>query len=171
VSPSKTTFYYRYPVDNSERVIDQRPEAQWELIAAMQEALTFRCSARVPTAQVTVTDIELTSVADITAGDLGSHPRATVREMDAIAIDAPNGYYDLAVFAQFVPHLPPRRAARVFCRRHPRRQQAADHRLSADAAAAAGRTDGVLAAVGRPRSVPCRLSELLDRIALAISSV
>ena len=31
-----------------------------------------------PTAQVTVTDVEPTSVAAIAAGDLGSHPRATV---------------------------------------------------------------------------------------------
>jgi ubiquinone/menaquinone biosynthesis C-methylase UbiE len=67
-----------------------------------------------PTAQVTVTDIEPTSVAAIAAGDLGSHPRATVREMDASAIDAPDGYYDLAVFALSFHHLPPRPAARVF---------------------------------------------------------
>jgi methyltransferase family protein len=67
-----------------------------------------------PTAQVTVTDIEPTSVAAIAAGDLGSHPRATVREMDATAIDAPDGYYDLAVFALSFHHLPPRPAARVF---------------------------------------------------------
>ena len=37
---------------------------------------------------VTVTDIETASVAAISAGDLGEHPRATVREMDATAIDA-----------------------------------------------------------------------------------
>ncbi len=67
-----------------------------------------------PTAQVTVTDIEPASVAAIAAGDLGSHPRATVREMDATAIDAPDGFYDLAVFALSLHHLPPRSAARVF---------------------------------------------------------
>jgi ubiquinone/menaquinone biosynthesis C-methylase UbiE len=67
-----------------------------------------------PTAQATVTDIEPTSVAAIAAGDLGSHPRATVREMDATAIDAPDGSYDLAVFALSFHHLPPRLAARVF---------------------------------------------------------
>ncbi len=67
-----------------------------------------------PTAQVTVTDIEPASVAAIAAGDLGSHPRATVREMDATAIDAPDGYYDLAVFALSLHHLPPPSAARVF---------------------------------------------------------
>jgi ubiquinone/menaquinone biosynthesis C-methylase UbiE len=66
------------------------------------------------TAQVTVTDIDPTFVADVAAGDLGSHPRATVREMDATAIDAPDGYYDLAVFALSLHHLPPELAARVF---------------------------------------------------------
>ncbi|MEZ0364237.1 class I SAM-dependent methyltransferase [Mycobacterium sp. pUA109] len=67
-----------------------------------------------PAARVTATDIEPTSVAAIAAGDLGSHPRVTVREMDATAIDAPDGSYDLAVFAQSFHHLPPRQAARVF---------------------------------------------------------
>ena len=52
-------------------------------------------------------------VAAVAAGDLGSHPRATVREMDATAIDAPDGYYDLAVFALSLHHLAPERAAQV----------------------------------------------------------
>ena len=67
-----------------------------------------------PTAQVTVTDIDPTFVAAVADSDLGSHPRATVREMDATAIDAPDGYYDLAVFVASLHHLPPERAARVF---------------------------------------------------------
>ena len=67
-----------------------------------------------PTTEVTVTDVDLSFVADIGAGDLGSHPRATVRVMDATAIDAPDGYYDLAVFALSLHHLPPELAARVF---------------------------------------------------------
>lgn len=67
-----------------------------------------------PTAQVTVTDIDPAFVAEVAAGDLGTHPRATVREMDATAIDAPDGYYDLAVFAMSFHHLPPELAARVF---------------------------------------------------------
>jgi phospholipid N-methyltransferase len=67
-----------------------------------------------PTAHVTVTDIEPTSVAAIAAGDLGRHPRAVVREMDATAIDAPDGYYDLAVFVLSLHHLPPPLAARLF---------------------------------------------------------
>lgn len=67
-----------------------------------------------PTAEVTVTDIDPTFVAGAAASELGSHPRATVREMDATAIDAPEGHYDLAVFALSLHHLPPKAAARVF---------------------------------------------------------
>ena len=67
-----------------------------------------------PTAQLTVTDIDPTFVAAVAADDLGSHPRATVREMDATAIDAPDGAYDLAVFAMSLHHLPPALAAQVF---------------------------------------------------------
>jgi ubiquinone/menaquinone biosynthesis C-methylase UbiE len=67
-----------------------------------------------PTAHVAITDIAPTSVAAIAAGNLGRHPRAVVREMDANAIDAPDGYYDLAVFANSLHHLPPGLAARVF---------------------------------------------------------
>jgi ubiquinone/menaquinone biosynthesis C-methylase UbiE len=66
------------------------------------------------TAQVTVTEIDPAFVAEVAAGELGRHPRATVREMDATAIDAPDGYYDLAVFALSLHHLPPEMAARVF---------------------------------------------------------
>jgi len=67
-----------------------------------------------PDAQVTVTDIDPAFVAAIAASDLGSHPRATVQEMDATAIDAPDGYYDLAVFALSLHHLAPEQAAQVF---------------------------------------------------------
>src|ERR1700755_1808935 len=51
-----------------------------------------------PTAELTVTDIEVESVKAIAAGELGVHPRATVREMDATSIDAPDPHCDLAVF-------------------------------------------------------------------------
>lgn len=67
-----------------------------------------------PTARVTVTDVEPASVAAIAAGDLGTHPRATVREMDATALDAADGQFDLAVFVLSFHHLPPAAAARVF---------------------------------------------------------
>jgi len=66
-----------------------------------------------PSARVTVTDIEPASIAAMAAGDLGAHPRATVRQMDATAIDAPDGAFDLAVFALSFHHLRPAAAARV----------------------------------------------------------
>src|SRR3954468_23881255 len=47
-----------------------------------------------PTAELTVTDVEKQSVKAIAASDLGEHPRATVREMDATAIDSPDGHFD-----------------------------------------------------------------------------
>ena len=67
-----------------------------------------------PTAELTVTDIESASVAAIAAGDLGEHPRASVREMDATAIDVADRHFDLAVFAFSFHHLPPSLASRVF---------------------------------------------------------
>ncbi|MGV0875027.1 class I SAM-dependent methyltransferase [Mycolicibacterium sp. XJ879] len=76
--------------------------------------LSSKLLANHPTVQVTVTDIDPAFVAGVVESDLGSHPRATVREMDATAIDAPDGYYDLAVFALSLHHLPPELAARVF---------------------------------------------------------
>ncbi len=67
-----------------------------------------------PTAELTVTDIEASSVTKMTASDLGEHPRATVRAMDATDIDAPDGHFDLAVFALSFHHLSPSMASRVF---------------------------------------------------------
>ncbi|OCB13002.1 methyltransferase type 11 [Mycolicibacterium porcinum] len=67
-----------------------------------------------PSAHVTVTDVDAESVARIAAGDLGGHPRAEVRQMDATAIDAADGSYDLALFALSFHHLRPAQAAQVF---------------------------------------------------------
>ena len=67
-----------------------------------------------PTAELTVTDVEKQSVKSIEASDLGEHPRAAVRQMDATAIDAPDGQFDLAVFVFSFHHLPPSLASRVF---------------------------------------------------------
>ncbi len=64
-----------------------------------------------PTAHAMVTDVEADSVAALAAGELGSHPRAVVRQMDATAIDAPEGHFALAVFACSFHHLPPAAAA------------------------------------------------------------
>lgn len=66
-----------------------------------------------PTARLTVTDIEPASVAAIAAGELGAHLRARVRVMDATALDAADGEFDLAVFALSFHHLPPVAAAQV----------------------------------------------------------
>jgi ubiquinone/menaquinone biosynthesis C-methylase UbiE len=67
-----------------------------------------------PTARLTVTDVEPESVAAIRSGALGTHPRAVIRELDATAIDAADGSFDIAVFALSFHHLPPLEAARVF---------------------------------------------------------
>ncbi|WP_209922443.1 class I SAM-dependent methyltransferase [Mycolicibacterium lutetiense] len=67
-----------------------------------------------PSAHVTVTDLDPESVARIAASDLGSHPRAEVRQMDATQIDADDGSYDLVLFALSFHHLGPAQAARVF---------------------------------------------------------
>lgn len=66
-----------------------------------------------PTARLTITDVEADSVAAIAAGELGAHPRVTVREVDATSIDAPDDAFDLAVFALALHHLPPSAAVRV----------------------------------------------------------
>lgn len=67
-----------------------------------------------PTAELVVTDRDAASVAAMAAGDLGEHPRAVVRQVDATAIDFPDGHFDLAVFALGFHHLPPSSASRVF---------------------------------------------------------
>jgi len=66
-----------------------------------------------PTASLTVTDLEPDSVAAIAAGPLGDDARVAVRDMDATAIDAADGQFDLAVFALSFHHLPPAMASRV----------------------------------------------------------
>jgi SAM-dependent methyltransferase len=76
-----------------------------------------RLSAKIlelhPTATVTVSDLDPTSVANIGAGELGSHPRARVQVIDATAIDAEDDSYDLVVFALAFHHLPPAIACRA----------------------------------------------------------
>jgi ubiquinone/menaquinone biosynthesis C-methylase UbiE len=67
-----------------------------------------------PTAKITVTDVDPVSLAEIAAGDVGGHPRATVRIMDATDIDAPDGDFDLAVIALSFHHLSPPLASKVF---------------------------------------------------------
>ena len=81
--------------------------------AAGHGALSRKLLEWHPTAQLTVTDIELPSVQAIAGGDLGEHPRATVREMDATAIDVADRHFDLAVFVLAFHHLPPSLASDV----------------------------------------------------------
>jgi ubiquinone/menaquinone biosynthesis C-methylase UbiE len=82
-------------------------------LGAGHGALSRRLLEEHPTATVTVSDINPDSVAAMAASDLGSNPRAQVQAVDATAIDAPDGAYDLAVFALSFHHLPPPSAARV----------------------------------------------------------
>lgn len=66
-----------------------------------------------PSATVTVSDRDPTSVANIAAGTLGTHQRARTQVIDATAIDAEDDSYDLVVFAQAFHHLPPSVAYRA----------------------------------------------------------
>lgn len=60
-----------------------------------------------PGAQVTITDINPTSVKNIASGPLGANPRVTTQVMDATQIDAADDSYDLVVFSTAFHHLPP----------------------------------------------------------------
>ncbi|WP_422744131.1 class I SAM-dependent methyltransferase [Mycobacterium sp. WMMD1722] len=82
-------------------------------LGAGHGALSAKVLESHPTAKVTVTDLDETSVAEMAAGELGSHRRAEIRVMDATAIDAADGAFDLAVFALSFHHLPPAPAARA----------------------------------------------------------
>ncbi|EME99011.1 type 11 methyltransferase [Streptomyces mobaraensis NBRC 13819 = DSM 40847] len=68
---------------------------------------------RHPAARATVSDVAPDLVEALRAGPLGRHARATVERLDATAIDAPDGSYDLALFSRSLHHLPPRGAADV----------------------------------------------------------
>lgn len=65
-----------------------------------------------PTARLTVTDLNAESVAAM--AHLADDQRVSVRQMDATAIDAPDGAFDLALFALSFHHLAPPQAAQVF---------------------------------------------------------
>lgn len=66
-----------------------------------------------PTATVTASDLDPTSVANMAAGALGTHPRARTQVIDATAIEAEDNSYDLVVFAMSFHHLPPAVASRA----------------------------------------------------------
>jgi SAM-dependent methyltransferase len=65
------------------------------------------------TATVTISDLDPTSVAKISAGELAANPRVRTQVVDATAIDAEDDSYDLVVFAQAFHHLPPATAFRA----------------------------------------------------------
>jgi ubiquinone/menaquinone biosynthesis C-methylase UbiE len=67
----------------------------------------------IPTATVTISDLDPTSVANIADGELGANPRVSTKVVDATAIDADDNSYDLVVFAQAFHHLPPAIAYRA----------------------------------------------------------
>ncbi|WBB57709.1 class I SAM-dependent methyltransferase [Streptomyces sp. WMMC500] len=62
---------------------------------------------RHPTARVTASDVNPRVVAELRAGPLGRHPRAECAVVDATAIDAPAGAYDVAVMTTSLHHLTP----------------------------------------------------------------
>jgi ubiquinone/menaquinone biosynthesis C-methylase UbiE len=66
-----------------------------------------------PTAQVTITDINPTSVENIASGPLAANPRVTTQVVDATQIDAADDSFDLVVFSTAFHHLPPAAACRA----------------------------------------------------------
>ena len=66
-----------------------------------------------PTATVTTSDLDPTSVAKISSGELDANPRVRTQVVDATAIDADDENYDLVVFTQAFHHLPPAIAYRA----------------------------------------------------------
>jgi hypothetical protein len=64
-----------------------------------------------PYVEVTIADLDPIVVGGLAVSDLGNHPRTLV--CDATAIDAPDGYFDLAVIAQEFHRLPPGTATAV----------------------------------------------------------
>ncbi|OMC30952.1 methyltransferase type 11 [Mycobacterium sp. GA-1841] len=94
--------------------VDQHPAPKILELGCGLGGLSRKLLELHPSAEVTITDVDPSFVSENAAGDLGDHPRATVREMDATDIDASDGSFDLAVFALSLHHLPPESAARVF---------------------------------------------------------
>jgi SAM-dependent methyltransferase len=102
---------------NAELVLEQLadvPDPRVLELGAGHGALSARILEQHPTATVTISDINTDSVAAMAASEVGQHPRASVRVIDATAIDAADGSFDLAVFAMSFHHLMPAQAAMVF---------------------------------------------------------
>lgn len=82
-------------------------------LGAGHGALSRKLLEEHPTARVTVTDIDATSVLNIAESELGSHPRAIVEVADATEIDCRDRYFDLAIMALTFHHLSPAQASAV----------------------------------------------------------
>src|SRR5215204_1330662 len=106
--------YMGQPITDIDRMPRGGPDPKILELGSGHGVLSRKLLEWHPTAEVTVSDIEPQSVTAIEAGDLGEHPRAKVRVMDATAIDVPDRHFDLAVFAFSFHHLPPSLASRVF---------------------------------------------------------
>jgi SAM-dependent methyltransferase len=109
--------FFRVHERNAELVLEQLADVADPRVlelGAGHGALSARILEQHPSATVTISDINADSAAAIAESEIGHHPRATVRTIDATAIDAPDGSFDLAVFALSFHHLPPAQAARVF---------------------------------------------------------
>jgi SAM-dependent methyltransferase len=109
--------FFRVHERNTELILNQIadvPDPRVLELGAGHGALSARILEQHPTATVTVSDIDADSVIAMARSELGRHPRAMLRTIDATAIDAPDGSFDLAVFALSFHHLPPLQAARVF---------------------------------------------------------
>jgi hypothetical protein len=74
-------------------------------LASDNGGLSRRLLDKHPNVEVTVTALDPMVVGNLALSDLGNHPRALV--CDATAIDAPDGYFDLAVVARPFRHVPP----------------------------------------------------------------
>ena len=95
------------------RVVADIPNPRILELGAGHGKLSAKILQLHPTATVTISDLDPTSVANISAGDLGANPRVRTQVVDATAIDAEDDSYDLVVFAQAFHHLPPATAFRA----------------------------------------------------------
>ncbi|MEU3253648.1 class I SAM-dependent methyltransferase [Streptomyces sp. NPDC006997] len=91
------------------------PEPRILELGAGHGRLAARILDRCPAALVTVSDVEPSAVAAFRAGPLAGHPRVTSRVIDATAIDAASGAWDVAVFAMSLHHLDPAQVRRLLC--------------------------------------------------------
>ncbi|RWA22258.1 hypothetical protein MBRU_13275 [Mycolicibacterium brumae DSM 44177] len=66
-----------------------------------------------PSMRLTVSDVDPARVSELIESLLGKHSRVTISHLDATRIDAPDGAFDLAVFAYGLHHLSAVQAAQM----------------------------------------------------------